>query len=444
MSVSMEHPEPILGRPHPYLHSHAGTVVLTLPTSWQLSTLADFPKNTVIPDASALTTTALANPHDSRSLPELLQPSDTVCILIEDLTRTSPKQLILEVVLRVLENIGIPPERITILIALGTHQPLSHRQLRHTFGEGVVDRYRFVNHDCHADNLQTIGNLASGTPVRINKIASDADFRLGIGSIFPHPLNGFGGGGKILFPGIADATSIFEHHLHYAFRGSSALGSLAGNAFRDEIERLAKAGRLDFIINSVLDNTDRLHQVVAGSPSAAHLAGTTLCRAITSRRFTERTEVTIISAFPYDQGPQIMKPLAPASMITRLGGTIILAASCRTPLPEMYFAACEDFRKKHGRDLRRAVFDHFRENRPILPQAPPELNMSMAQTMLAQNDFQVILATSDIPGEQIARLGFIPATNLEQAIALANQMHHGPSVNIVPSGGVILPIVEAT
>ena len=431
-----------MGISRPYLYSHSGLVTFRLPASWRLSTLADFPENASIPDASALTQAALRQPLGSPPLSDLLKPSDTICILIEDLTRTSPKHLILKVVLAIFEDIGISPNQITILIALGTHQPLTEHQLRQTFGSAIIDRYTFVNHDCHADDLQLIDWLASGTAVRINKIATHADFRLGIGSIFPHPLNGFGGGGKILFPGIADSASIFEHHLQHAFRGGSTLGNLTGNDFREEIERLAAAGRLDFIINSVLDNNDQLHQVVAGSPAATHLAGTTLCRQLTSRRFTEQAEITIISAFPYNQGPQIMKPLAPASLITRPGGTIILSADCHTPLPENYFAACENFLKSHRGNLRSAVFAHFSANLPILPEAPPELNMSMAQTMLAQDQFRVILVCADIPREQISRLGFLPATTIEEAMAMVGEIHDSPSVNIVPSGGVILPIIE--
>jgi hypothetical protein len=43
---------------------------------------------------------------------------------------------------------------------------------------------------------------------------------------------------------------------------------------------------------------------------------------------------------------------------------------------------------------------------------------------------------------QISRLGFTPAENLGEAIALAARKHHNPTVNVVPAGGVILPIVE--
>jgi hypothetical protein len=74
--------------------------------------------------------------------------------------------------------------------------------------------------------------------------------------------------------------------------------------------------------------------------------------------------------------------------------------------------------------------------------APPELNMSMAQTMLAQDEFHIILVAEGMTPRQISRLGFTPAADLEQAIALVSREHRDPSVNVVPAGGVILPIIE--
>jgi hypothetical protein len=49
--------------------------------------------------------------------------------------------------------------------------------------------------------------------------------------------------------------------------------------------------------------------------------------------------------------------------------------------------------------------------------APPELNMSMAQTMLAQDEFRIILVAEGMTPRQISRLGFTPAEDLEEAIA---------------------------
>ncbi len=426
----------------PFIRSLAGFLPIVLPSDWQLLTLADFPESSNPVDAHAQALEALRSPHGTATLDSLLTPHNSVCILIEDLTRTSPKKIILNVVLGLLRQMGIPTANISIIIALGTHRPLSHVELAEAFGEETVATYTFVNHDCHADDLIPIGRLASGTAVKINKLAFQADFRIGIGSIFPHPLNGFGGGGKILFPGIADFDSIFEHHLRHSFRGHSALGNITGNDFHDEVTALALAGRLNFIVNSVLDHNDRLHQVVAGDPILAHRAGAVICHEITSRHFQAQADITIISAFPYSEGPQIMKPLAPATIITRPGGTIVLYADCSSPLPENYFAACQSFRSQHGANLRQAVFNHFTDNRPIIADAPPELNMSMAQAMLALNDFNIILVTEDIVPGQVARLGFAHATDLHDSLLLAAENHAKPTVNIVPAGGVILPVIK--
>lgn len=428
--------------PHTFLRSLSGSLPVSLPADWQLLTLADFPESHASIDASALALQALQAPYGTSTLDTLLTSGSRVCILIEDLTRTSPKKVLLEVVLNILRQKGIPSKHISIVIALGTHRPLSSQQLAETFGADIVNEYSFFNHDCHGGDLHPIGHLACGTEVKINKLAYDADFRIGIGSIFPHPLNGFGGGGKILFPGIADFHSIFAHHLRYSFRGGSALGALTGNEFHDEVCTMARAGQLNFIVNSVLNHNDDLHQVVAGDPILAHRAGAAICGNITSRHFHAQADISIISAFPYSEGPQIMKPLAPASIITRPGGTIILYADCRSPLPESYFAACGSFRSQYKGNLHQAVLDHFADNRPIMEGAPPELNMSMAQVMLAQNDFNVILVTDDIAPGQVARLGFTPAAGLQHGLLLAAERHAKATVHIVPAGGVILPIIN--
>ena len=428
--------------PNTFLRSLSGYVPVSLPADWQLLTLADFPESHTASDARSLALQALQAPYGTSPLNILLTSQSKVCILIEDLTRTSPKKILLEVVLDILRQKGISSANISIVIALGTHRPLSGRQLSETFGQEIVNEYAFFNHDCHGADLRPIGHLAGGTEVRINKLAYNADFRIGIGSIFPHPLNGFGGGGKILFPGIADFHSIFAHHLRHSFRGGSVLGALTGNEFHDEVCAMARAGQLDFIVNSVLNHNDHLHQVVAGDPILAHRAGAAICGNITSRHFHAQADISIISAFPYSEGPQIMKPLAPASIITKPGGTIILYADCSSPLPESYFAACGSFRSQNEGNLRRAVLDHFADNRPIMEGAPPELNMSMAQAMLAQNDFNIILVTNDIAPGQVDRLGFTHAASLQHGVLLAAEHHAKPTVNIVPAGGVILPVIN--
>ena len=412
-----------------------------VPDSWNVITLASFEDHTVINEIEEIVGNAVNEPVDAETLDDSLTSSDKVAILIEDNTRNSPKKHILRILLDHLESLSISPGNISIIVALGTHKPLSQEELEHTYGSDIVRRYSFSNHDCRAHDLVPIGKLESGTPVKINRLAYEADFRIGIGSIFPHPLNGFGGGGKILFPGVSNFDAILEHHLKYAFRDMT-LGRLEKNSSYRETSSMAVAGKLDFIINSVLDHNDNLYSVVAGNPVTAHRTGAGICREIITKKINQQSDVTIISAFPYTQATQLMKPLEPASIITKKSGVIILSGRCTSRFMPEYLNACRDFREKNKGNLSKALLDCFDNNRRIIKDGAPELNMSLAQVILAIDSYRVILFSNEIPREDAEKLGFIHANTIENAFAISEQYVKNPSVNIVPSGGVIIPELQ--
>jgi nickel-dependent lactate racemase len=413
-----------------------------LPPDWKLLTFALFHEHHDRIDVEQLTRNRLNKPIGRASLRESVTPDDRIAVLVEDQTRCSPKGIILKALLEELDDFRIPRDHISIILSLGTHRNLSHQEMGEVYGKGLVEEYSFFNHDCHASDLVTVGRLKTGTPVKINRLVYEATFKIGIGSIFPHPMNGFGGGGKILFPGVSNFEAILEHHLKYSFRGGSELGALVGNPFYEEIRHLTRAAGLDFIVNSVLDHNDRLYDLVCGDPVEAHLAGIEICKGIISQKFQEKADLTIISSFPYTEGMQLMKPLAPASMITKEGGVIILVAHCTFPFPDIYVEGCEKFRMKYGDRLRENILDFFDNNRRIIEGGAPEFNMSMAQALLAQDDYKVIFVSEDIPRDVIERIGFLLARDLVQAFALSKTYVSEPGVHIIPSGGVILPVLE--
>ena len=425
-----------------FLRYRGGHQPFDLPSQWRLLTFAVFEDRTAPEEVEVMTRGVLADPVGHAPLAQALKPGDQVAIIIEDPSRASPKQQVLRAVLSELVKAGIARENIVVVLGLGTHRHVLKPELEAVYGKDLVANYAFVNHDCQGDDLVTIGTLQSGTAVSINRRVAEADFKIGIGSIFPHPMNGFGGGGKILFPAVANFDAILEHHLKYCFRGNARLGQLDGNPFYEEVCELTRAAGLNFIVNSVLDHNDKLYQVVCGEPVAAHQAGVDISRRILSMPFEGKSDVTIISAFPYTEGTQIMKPLAPASEITRIGGTVILAADCTVPLADDYLAGCHAFCQKHSDRLREAVFELFDNNKRIMENGPPEFNMSMAQALLGQNDYRVILVSKDIPEKTAYMLGFDYAETIEQALNMAQVKQPEANVHVIPAGGVILPIVE--
>jgi len=413
-----------------------------IPPKWRVLTFAQFSGYSIRRNVRELTKNALRKPIHAKALKDSLSPSDKVAIVVEDLTRASPKKLILETLLEEVNAFNIPTESISVIIALGTHRGLTAKELESTFGRELINRYEFVNHDCHATDLMPVGRLKTGREVKINRKVHEATFRIGIGSIFPHPMNGFGGGGKIIFPGVADFDAIREHHFKYTFHEGTGLGKIKGNIFYDEVCAIARSARFDFVINSILDQKDQVYDMVSGDPVSAHLAGIEESKDVISQRFSRKADLTIITSFPYTEGPQIVKPLVPASMVTKEGGCIILVADCEGNLPDDFIESFERFHSKYGHNLLRAVLDHFENNRLIMDGGAIDFNMALGLTLALQHRFKIILVSKDIPRVTGEKMGFLYADDLEQAFDLSESIcSPNPEVHIIPSGGVILPVI---
>ena len=181
--------------------------------------------------------------------------------------------------------------------------------------------------------------------------------------------------------------------------------------------------------------------MVAGDPIHAHLAGSEKSKGIISQRFAKKSDVTLISSFPNTEGPQIVKALAPAKIVTKEGGCIILAAECTGNLPDAFVESFERFRSKYGDNLLKGVLDHFENNRLIMEDGAVDFNMALGSTLAAQHKFKIILVSGDIPREKCEKIGFIYAEDLEDAFELCSGIRPHPEVHIVASGGIILPVL---
>jgi nickel-dependent lactate racemase len=413
-----------------------------LPPKWKVLTFAKFKDYPFKENVRKLTKNALKNPIRSRSLKDILSPSDRIAIIVEDLTRPSPKRLILEALMEELEQISVHRENVSVIISVGTHRGLTPAELEATFGKELLGRYEFANHDCYASDLVPVGKLKTGREVKINRKVYEATFRIGIGSIFPHPMNGFGGGGKILFPGVADFDAIQEHHFKYTFQKGTGLGKIKGNNFYEQVCTIARLANLNYVINNILDQNDQVYDVVSGDPVHAHLAGIELSKAIISQRFSRKADLTIITSFPYAEGPQIVKPLVPASMVTKEGGCIILAADCTGNLPDDFIDSFEAFHSKYGHNLFGGVMEYFENNRLIMDSGAIDFNMALGLTLALQHRFKIILVSKDISRASGEKMGFLYADDLEQSFDLSETIcPPNPEVHIIPSGGVILPVI---
>ena len=152
----------------------------------------------------------LKNPINSPSLKDLVnrKKAQKVLIMVNDITRPTPYEVILPPLLDELDQIGIKKENIIFMVATGIHRSNSQEEIKEMFGENIVSAYKFINHDCDDPRLKDLGKLKSGNKLWVNPIVSDIDFIITTGVIVPHYFAGFSGGRKSILPGICGRKSI--------------------------------------------------------------------------------------------------------------------------------------------------------------------------------------------------------------------------------------------
>ena len=107
---------------------------------------------------------------------------------------------------------GVPDERITLVLARGTHRPNSDAEIAQIVGEELASRLRIVHHD--PDGPCTyVGTTSRGTKVEINAEAARCDRLILTGGVVHHAMAGYGGGRKSIVPGIASRATVKSNHL---------------------------------------------------------------------------------------------------------------------------------------------------------------------------------------------------------------------------------------
>ena len=280
-----------------------------------------------VKNISEETVRALKNPFSSEQLNKLVKKGQKVVVLADDITRLTPAREILPYILDEINLGGVPDDDITLIIALGTHRPMTQEEIQIKFGNDVIRRVKIFNHDClDKDNLKHFGTTRRGTDIWVNRLVVESDVRIGIGNIVPHYPTGWSGGAKILLPGVAGEYTTGQVHLLGATE--QLLGQVE-TPCREEMEDFAAATGFDFILNTVLDRNGKVVRMVAGHIIAAHREGVKWGKRVFGAPYTEKTDITISSAFPADRDLfQASKGIFSAVISTKKGGEIILLSPC--------------------------------------------------------------------------------------------------------------------
>jgi nickel-dependent lactate racemase len=132
-----------------------------------------------------------------------------------------------------------------ILPALGTHAPMSEKQLRHMFGDVPLDLFRVHNWRTDIDTLgevpaayiyeQSEGKLNYPWPAQVNKLISRGGFDLilSVGQVVPHEVIGMANYNKNVLVGTGGREGINRSHYLGAVYGMERILGRADNPVRN-------------------------------------------------------------------------------------------------------------------------------------------------------------------------------------------------------------------
>jgi nickel-dependent lactate racemase len=269
---------------------------------------------------------AFENPIGSRRLRDVVKPGQSVAVIVDDFTRKTPTARILPLILETLHDAGVKEKDIRIVIALGTHRPMTEEELRDKLGSRVVASYAIVNRPSTSDDdMVFLGTSSNGIPAWVNRSVAEADVRIGVGMITPHMEAGFTGGSKIVLPGVCSSLTVGEFHKAGIMIPHNQLGNLESPLRRNLESFVAEQVPLDFIVNVVTTHSGEIFQCVAGHPVSAHRVGVEYCRRVYGAAFRHRYPIVLANCHPYDVDLwQSTKGAFCGDLVTEDGGVLIL------------------------------------------------------------------------------------------------------------------------
>lgn len=381
-------------------------------------------------DGSRLVQEALEHPMGTPRLCDMAIGRKKIVIISSDHTRPVPSRIIMPLLLKEIRR-GNPDAEVTIVISTGLHRETTREELEAKFGQEIMEQETIVVHDCDdQENLVYLGKLPSGGNMYINRLAVEADLLVAEGFIEPHFFAGFSGGRKSVLPGVASReTVMYNHNSAFIADDHARTGVIEGNPIHNDMLYAARAARLDFIVNVVIDAAHDPIFAVAGDCDLAHRAGREF---LASRCQVDAVLADIVistnGGYPLDQNIyQSVKGMTAAEATVKEGGVIIMLSQAADGHGGRYFH--ETFRDE--KDLNR-MMKTFLDRKPqetIIDQWQSQI---FARVLLKAR----VVFVSSCEDRLVEELHMIPAHSMEEALEKAKEIvnREDYKVTVIPDG----------
>jgi nickel-dependent lactate racemase len=391
---------------------------------------------TPVPDVERAVEDALQRPIKSPRLRDLVRRGQKVALIVTDITRKLPEEIIVPLLIKELEAGGIRKRDMAAVVATGTHRPNTPEELREKFGS-VVDEIAFINHDpWNPEELVRLGVSEGGIPLLFNRRVVEADIRISTGVIETHLFAGYSGGVKSMAVGVAGEETIAATH-NYQMLQKTRLGIIEGNEFRRFLTEATQAIGLHFIINVVQTGNKELIKVAAGDPVEAFHEGVMTARSLYEVEIDQPGEI-VVSGVSYPKSRDLYQATRAANVVlfgpqpvVVKGGVILIPAPCEDGCGHPGYCNI----MKRAEDIDDIIAISREEGF-----APGEQKALILAQILKQA--RIVMTDCALQEETLKELYLESSPNLQDA--LDQELKKNPKARVVltPDGLLTLPIIK--
>ncbi len=413
-------------------------VAVPIPDDWLGELVHPLPVSPAA-DVTTQVTMALDHPVGAPQLTRLARKGQQVVIIVDDYTRKTPVATMLPPILERLLGAGVEQDDIRIVVALGTHRPMTQDELDTKLGAEVAAQYQTVNLPSTSEGVMVLlGMSSSGIPAWVNRTVAEADLRIGLGMITPHMDAGFSGGAKIILPGVCGSVTVDAFHATSAFLPGNSLGNIDSPLRRSLEQFVSERVPLDAIVNAVITLEGTISECVSGDPIQAHRVGVEHAKSVFGAPVRRRYPVVVANCYPYDvDWWQSIKGAMCGDLVTQPGGTLLLVTAASEghstyPLVPQYAGRRPS--ELAGEIQSRRVAD--------LCQATAGVIVGRLRERA-----KLVLISRGLSDSDAQTMGMDYCDSVEEAVSRAvgrlPPEERTGSVAVIPQAGIILPLLEA-
>jgi lactate racemase len=411
---------------------------VNLPDQWDI-TIVEPQHEIGLADPVGAVQDALKHPLCSRPLSELVAPHHQIGIVINDITRATPTQILVQALTDELRKV-IPDDQTTIFVALGTHRENTEAELRSILGDELYNSFSIVQNNAFDKSTQLrMGKTRLGHEIWINRALADCNLLILTGFIEPHFFAGFSGGGKAIMPGMGGLETIMDNHsARMVADPSSTWGHTRGNPIWEEIQEISDLFNT-FLVNVTMNHNKEITRVFAGDLKITHQAGSMFAKQLAMVPVAAPFDIVLTSnsGYPLDLNLyQAVKGMSAAAKIVKNEGIIIIAAECWDGIPEHGHFASQLCGANSPTDLIKTI------QSPGFRQQDQWQTQVLAQILLKA---EIYVHSKYLSDAQLESLFLRPARDLNSVFNnLSQRFDSQPRVCVLPQGPLTIPYVKSS